>query len=201
MNLILNGIEAMKDANGELTITSKRTADGQLLVSVSDSGIGLPVGEVDRIFEGLLHHQRAGHRHGTVHQSEDYRVSRRLFVGLCQYGTGRDISVHTAHRRGGVLTIGRVTLGSPRCSCSSGGKTHCGHGLNPTNEPLGKGTLGEGNELLALNHADRTARQHASQVCPLIYQHHFRPEDEHSAIRVKRHAAMPRTRGFWSVQI
>jgi signal transduction histidine kinase len=54
MNLILNGIEAMKDANGELTITSKRTADGQLLVSVSDSGIGLPVGEVDRIFEAFF---------------------------------------------------------------------------------------------------------------------------------------------------
>jgi PAS domain S-box-containing protein len=51
MNLILNGIEAMKDANGELTITSKRTSDGQLLVSVSDSGVGLPGGEVDRIFE------------------------------------------------------------------------------------------------------------------------------------------------------
>jgi signal transduction histidine kinase len=41
----------MKDANGELTITSERTADGQLLVSVSDSGVGLPGGEVDRIFE------------------------------------------------------------------------------------------------------------------------------------------------------
>jgi PAS domain S-box-containing protein len=51
MNLILNGIEAMKDANGELTITSKRTTDAQVLVSVSDSGAGLPVGEVDRIFE------------------------------------------------------------------------------------------------------------------------------------------------------
>jgi PAS domain S-box-containing protein len=50
MNLILNGIEAMKDANGELTITSERTADGQLLVSVSDSGVGLPGGEVNRIF-------------------------------------------------------------------------------------------------------------------------------------------------------
>ena len=54
MNLILNGIEAMKDTNGELTITSKRTADGQLLVSVSDSGIGLPRGEVDRIFEAFF---------------------------------------------------------------------------------------------------------------------------------------------------
>jgi PAS domain S-box-containing protein len=54
MNLILNGIEAMKDAKGELTITSKRTTDDQLLVSVSDSGIGLPVGEGDRIFEAFF---------------------------------------------------------------------------------------------------------------------------------------------------
>jgi len=54
MNLILNGIEAMKDADGEVTITSKRTADGQLLVSVSDTGIGLPVAEVDRIFEAFF---------------------------------------------------------------------------------------------------------------------------------------------------
>jgi len=54
MNLMLNGIEAIKDTKGELTITSKRTADGQLLVSVSDSGVGLPVGEVDRIFEAFF---------------------------------------------------------------------------------------------------------------------------------------------------
>jgi signal transduction histidine kinase len=54
MNLILNGIEAMKDAKGELTITSKRTADAQLLVTVSDSGIGLPEGEVDRIFDAFF---------------------------------------------------------------------------------------------------------------------------------------------------
>jgi PAS domain S-box-containing protein len=54
MNLILNGIEAMKDAKGELTIASKRAADGQLLVSVSDSGIGLPAGKVDRIFEAFF---------------------------------------------------------------------------------------------------------------------------------------------------
>jgi PAS domain S-box-containing protein len=54
MNLILNGIEAMKDANGELTITSKRTADTQLLVSVSDSGTGLAVGDVDRIFDAFF---------------------------------------------------------------------------------------------------------------------------------------------------
>jgi len=54
MNLILNGIEAMKDTKGELTITSKKTADAQLLVSVSDSGMGLPGGEVDRVFDAFF---------------------------------------------------------------------------------------------------------------------------------------------------
>ena len=54
MNLLLNGVEAMKDAKGELTVTSKRTDDGQLLISVSDSGIGLPSGDVDRIFEAFF---------------------------------------------------------------------------------------------------------------------------------------------------
>ncbi len=54
MNLILNGIEAMKDAKGELSVTSIRNDDGQLLISVSDSGVGLPGGEVDRIFEAFF---------------------------------------------------------------------------------------------------------------------------------------------------
>jgi signal transduction histidine kinase len=54
MNLMLNGIEAMKDTGSELTVTSKRTEDGQLLFSVSDSGIGLPVEETERIFDAFF---------------------------------------------------------------------------------------------------------------------------------------------------
>jgi signal transduction histidine kinase len=54
MNLMLNGIEAMREAGGHLTIASKRTEDGQLLVSVADSGIGLPVDEVERIFDAFF---------------------------------------------------------------------------------------------------------------------------------------------------
>jgi len=53
MNLMLNGIEAMKDTGGELTVTSKSNEDGQLIVSISDSGIGLPQ-DPDRIFEAFF---------------------------------------------------------------------------------------------------------------------------------------------------
>ena len=53
MNLMLNGIEAMRDGAGELTIRSQRTEDGLLLVSVSDTGVGLPSEEVDRIFNAF----------------------------------------------------------------------------------------------------------------------------------------------------
>ena len=54
MNLMLNGIEAMKDTSGELTIVSKNTEDGQLLVSVSDSGMGIPADHAERIFEAFF---------------------------------------------------------------------------------------------------------------------------------------------------
>jgi PAS domain S-box-containing protein len=54
MNLMLNGIEAMKDTSGELTLTSKKIEDGQLLISVSDSGVGLPVEKGEHIFEAFF---------------------------------------------------------------------------------------------------------------------------------------------------
>ncbi|HEX8895003.1 MAG TPA: PAS domain S-box protein, partial [Terriglobales bacterium] len=53
MNLMLNGIEAMEDGAGELTIRSQRTEDGLLLVSVNDTGVGLPSEGVDRIFSAF----------------------------------------------------------------------------------------------------------------------------------------------------
>jgi signal transduction histidine kinase len=51
MNLMLNGIDAMKETTGggELAIKSE-TDDGQLLISVSDNGVGLPAEQGDQIF-------------------------------------------------------------------------------------------------------------------------------------------------------
>jgi signal transduction histidine kinase len=56
MNLMLNGIEAMKDtsAAGELTIKSKRAEDGQLLISIGDTGAGLPADQPDQIFDAFF---------------------------------------------------------------------------------------------------------------------------------------------------
>src|SRR3989449_7126729 len=56
MNLMLNGIDAMKDMRptGELTIRSERAADGQVLISVSDTGAGLPPQQADQIFDAFF---------------------------------------------------------------------------------------------------------------------------------------------------
>jgi PAS domain S-box-containing protein len=54
MNLMLNGIEAMRETGGELAIASKRIEHDQLVISVTDSGIGLPVDEAGRIFEAFF---------------------------------------------------------------------------------------------------------------------------------------------------
>jgi len=51
MNLMLNAIEAMKDAGGELTIRSQVNPEGRLIVSISDTGIGLPAESTEQIFD------------------------------------------------------------------------------------------------------------------------------------------------------
>jgi PAS domain S-box-containing protein len=53
MNLMLNGIEAMQEGSGELSVATRRTEDGQLLVSVSDSGIGFLGEDIEHIFEAF----------------------------------------------------------------------------------------------------------------------------------------------------
>jgi PAS domain S-box-containing protein len=54
MNLMLNGIEAMRDVSGELSIKVQSAQDGQLLISVTDTGVGLPADNVDKIFDAFF---------------------------------------------------------------------------------------------------------------------------------------------------
>jgi len=56
MNLMINSIDAMKDVDGEreLAINARRPEKEQVLVSVSDTGVGLPPQHVDQIFNAFF---------------------------------------------------------------------------------------------------------------------------------------------------
>jgi PAS domain S-box-containing protein len=56
LNLVMNSVDAMKEVDGtrELSIRSQRAEDGQLLVSVSDTGVGLPPQQADQIFNAFF---------------------------------------------------------------------------------------------------------------------------------------------------
>ena len=55
MNLMLNGIEAMKDVTtgSELTVSSQRGEAAQVLISVADTGVGLPPELTANIFDAF----------------------------------------------------------------------------------------------------------------------------------------------------
>jgi len=73
MNLMINSIDAMKGVDGkrELTIKSKRTGNEELMVSVSDTGAGLPPQQADQIFNAFF----TTKSHGT---GMGLRISRSI---------------------------------------------------------------------------------------------------------------------------
>jgi signal transduction histidine kinase len=56
MNLIVNGVDAMHDVDGqrELIIKSQPAENNELLLSVSDTGLGLPQHQADQIFDAFF---------------------------------------------------------------------------------------------------------------------------------------------------
>src|SRR5882757_3630002 len=54
MNLMLNGIETMKDTGGVLTVKSQLGEDSQIEISVNDTGPGIPPGKADQIFDAFF---------------------------------------------------------------------------------------------------------------------------------------------------
>ena len=56
MNLMLNGMDAMKDVDGtrELAIKSQQAENEEVVVTVSDTGVGLPAEQADRIFQAFF---------------------------------------------------------------------------------------------------------------------------------------------------
>jgi len=81
MNLIMNSIDAMKSVDGtrELAINSRLVEDQEILVSVSDTGVGLPPQQADQIFNAFfttkLHGTGMGLRiSGTIVESHGGRL-------------------------------------------------------------------------------------------------------------------------------
>src|ERR1700688_682150 len=82
MNLMLNGIEAMKDSGGELTIKSERGENGELLMSISDSGVGLPPEKAGEIFDAFFTTKQQGSGMGlTISRSIIESHGGRLWAG------------------------------------------------------------------------------------------------------------------------
>jgi two-component system, LuxR family, sensor kinase FixL len=56
LNLIMNSIAAMKDVNGkrELAIKAQQAEDQQVIVCVSDTGVGLPPQQADQVFDAFF---------------------------------------------------------------------------------------------------------------------------------------------------
>jgi len=73
MNLMMNGIDAMKDVDGtrEILVESQPGEDSQVLISVSDTGVGLPPHQKDKIFTAFF----TTKTHGT---GMGLRISRSI---------------------------------------------------------------------------------------------------------------------------
>jgi C4-dicarboxylate-specific signal transduction histidine kinase len=98
MNLMINSIDAMKNADGtrELAIKSQRADSEQLQVSVSDTGVGLPA-QADQFFNAFF----TTKPHGT---GMGLRISRSIIESpggrLCrrQLSARRKFLFHPAHQ-------------------------------------------------------------------------------------------------------
>jgi PAS domain S-box-containing protein len=78
MNLMVNGIEAMGESGGELIIRTKAVESG-LLVSVSDTGVGIPADKLEQIFSAFVTTKAAGTGMGlaisrTIVESHDGKL-------------------------------------------------------------------------------------------------------------------------------
>jgi nitrogen fixation/metabolism regulation signal transduction histidine kinase len=94
----------MKDVNGarELRIQSQRGGDGQVLISVTDTGVGLPRQQVDNIFDaffttkpngtgmGLRISRSIVESHGGVCGLEITHPAAQVFISPYQARAGRN---------------------------------------------------------------------------------------------------------------
>ncbi len=123
MNLMMNSIDAMKDVDGtrELTIQSQRGEDGQVLISVSDTGMGLPPQHADKILKGSF----TTKTHGT---GMGLRISRSIVESH-----GSSLWAADNPPRGARFCFTLPAKGETRDSVVSGDRTGPADGLHANN--------------------------------------------------------------------
>jgi PAS domain S-box-containing protein len=113
MNLMLNGIDAMKETGcgSELTIKSE-AGDGQLLISVSDTGVGLPPEQADQIFRAFFTTKDNGTGMGlpisrSIIESHGGRLWAAGQGATFQFTLPATVAAHAEERRAGLQSSGR----------------------------------------------------------------------------------------------
>ena len=101
MNLLVNSIDAMRNVNGtrELTINSQRGKNDELVVSVSDTGMGIPPQQADQIFNAFFTTKPEGTGMGL-------RISRSIAEAH-----GGSLRVVTNPSRGAIFQINLPAIG------------------------------------------------------------------------------------------
>jgi C4-dicarboxylate-specific signal transduction histidine kinase len=123
MNLMMNSIDAMKDVDGtrELTVQSQRGEDGQVLISVSDTGVGLPPQHADKIFNAFF----TTKTHGTG-------IGLRISRSIVESHRGRLWAIDNPPR-GARFCFTLPTNCETRDSVVSGDRTEPADGLQVNN--------------------------------------------------------------------
>ncbi|WP_263351081.1 PAS domain-containing sensor histidine kinase [Acidicapsa acidisoli] len=125
MNLMMNSIDAMKEVDGirELTIQSQRCEQGQPLISVSDTGAGIPPQQADKIFEAFF----TTKTHGTG-------IGLKISRSIVESHGGR-LWAADNHPRGARFCFTLPANGVTQDKVSSGDHTESREGLH-ANKPV-----------------------------------------------------------------
>ena len=114
VNLMLNGIEAMNETAGALTIDSGRGPSGEALITVSDEGVGLPDANTDAMFDAFFTTKPEGTGMGlTISRSIVEAHGGRLWATPRR---GRGASFHVA------LPAAASEAGGARLPAENGGR-------------------------------------------------------------------------------
>lgn len=94
-NLINNAIRYNKQ-DGSIIISDKIAADGLYAISITDTGIGIPSGDIDRIFDRF--------RKKNSHETESYGLGLAIVKCIAEYHTIR-LEVDSTVGEGTTMTI------------------------------------------------------------------------------------------------